>query len=195
MEYFNETIALPIIDDLVRSDGLHISELIARAGTALGVYPYDKYPHVHGKPFEMNDQMRLGLMFEETLKRHVIPMLNEKYRINLVPGEELHVDHNGLRIYFSPDLVDYEAGIVYDAKLTWRSSYKTTITHWPYMSQIKSYLYALGFVDGGFITCYLNGNYKPPTPVVELLRIRFDQSELDDNWNTLTRYIYPEDYK
>jgi len=189
MEHSITKIDLPIIDNFVRSDGVHISEVIAIAGTAKGVYPYNKYPYTPGSFKAMNDQMKLGLIFEDAMKMHVIPELNNLYHLELTPGVEMLTEHLGTKIYFTPDLVCHRSGTVFDVKLTWRSSYKDTFNHWPYMSQIKAYLYALGYTNGGFITGYLNGTYKPPTPLVELLRLRFTIEELNANWSELMQYL------
>ena len=95
------------------------------------------------------------------------------------------------------DLIQVAAGgwnYPVEIKTTRQSSNRPIIdqTHW--FQQLASYCYMLGRQSGQLWVMYLNGNYKPPTPVPLAWNLEFSARELQENWQMLTNHAKDEGF-
>jgi len=190
MDSYTRDIDTPFVKlESERSAGIHATEIIARVGTKLRVYPFDKFPYNPAEEFKGNLKTDIGLVFEDGIKRYLIPKFNARYGFELESAEEQHVIVEGRDFFYTPDLICHKTQTILDVKLTWRSLKNPTHQNWSYLTQLKTYLKLWGYNNGGFITCYINGNYKPPTPQLKFYQLKFSDAELEHNWVAIVNEI------
>ena len=179
-----------------RSPGLHMSTIYNSLYRALEPKRYGK----EGDPLPM-DKLEAGMIWEELLEAGF------KQRPGLAfqawrPGEFRTEEHG---IAYSPDLIitngDTRVG---EIKLTWmsckeapvsleqaiaagrpdlantRTEFGPRFSKW--FTQIQVYAYHLELLDARLIVLFINGNYKPPSPVPLAWDLRFTPEELAEEW-------------
>ena len=169
----------PAKSDLVRSPGLHMSQIY-------GDYYSDLEPtrFVRGsKPDAV--RMEAGFCLEEMLEEGL-------KRRHATRPSEFTVREDGSDIAFSPDLIIFENDQMRlgEIKLTWMSSKEVPrepATSFPtkfdrYFTQMKLYCRALGTARSRLYTYFVNGTYRPQQPELLAWDIDYTKQELDDEW-------------
>jgi len=88
-----------------------------------------------------------------------------------------------------PDAVedDGKSGIiVHEFKITWKSL--RTFDDWFWLTQIKAYCKMVGTRRAVLSVMFINGDYKPPSPVFKRWECEFTELELEENWDMLLRH-------
>lgn len=122
----------------------------------------------------------------------------------------------GAGIAYSPDLLLFNGhSRLGEIKLSWYSTKYTPVTEAQavaagrpdlyvgtanfersrfdkWMTQIMAYLYHLHMTEAKLIVFFVNGNYKPPSPVVLAWDLQFTQRELNENWAALKNHAIAE---
>jgi len=148
-----------------RSGGIHLTELIYCLTSSY----WDK---VMPLPFGRQEAitMALGIGFERVL----IP---EDMRAK--PGTCDGID-------YSPDFW-FHGDLPSEMKTTRMSTAKTHKRNLPesWVQQIMGYCHAEKKLEYGLGIVHLMGGYKPPFPEILAVKFKFDQKELQDNWEFL----------
>lgn len=184
-----------------RSGGLHMSDIYNSLYEAL-------YPKRYTQGELPLAKLEAGMVFEE--------MLEEGFKVRLAstgrPGEFMTPEG----VAYSPDLLIFNGDTTLgEIKLTWYSCRYAPVSReqaeaagQPHLAndrdefdserfdkwftQIKAYCYHLKLHKARLIVCFVNGNYKPPTPVVLAWDLQFSQRELDENWAMLLNHARSE---
>jgi hypothetical protein len=83
----------------------------------------------------------------------------------------------------SPDGIRLIDGAVQEFKCTWKSSGGDILAKSPwYKWQIMSYCYMVETQRATLFVLFLNGEYKPPQPVVRAWELEFSAIEIVENW-------------
>mgnify|MGYP001610565170 FL=1 len=172
-----------LASDLVRSPGLHMSDLYGSLYEALE--PDRFKPDSEPNPL----MLFLGTAFEQHLERVIARCGHVVTR----PGE--FVTPEG--IAFSPDGI-VENGIlrVIEYKLTWQSAkdyLNLNTTQFPpkadkWLTQLKAYCYHLETQHGRLYVYFVNGVYRPMLPMLLVWDIEFSRRDLVDNWTMLQNH-------
>lgn len=171
----------------IRSPGLHASDLYGSFYKKFDPKRYDKRDK-DGNPTPMDYvKMSLGTSFEEMLERALAErLLGER------PGE--FVSDEG--IIYSPDYLFFEPTeiILGEFKCSWYSSknapFDPKFDKW--MTQIKLYSYWLQLTKARLYVLFVNGDYKPPSPILLSWVIEFTPRELTDEYNMIMRHAKAE---
>ncbi len=105
-----------------------------------------------------------------------------------IGASEVPVEAGG--IVGTVDLIqldDHGENYPVEIKTTRQSANRAIIdqTHW--FQQLASYCCMLDTEDGQLWVMYLNGNYKPPTPILKVYNLHFSYSDLAAWWGEMTR--------
>lgn len=160
-----------VIDPPDRSPGLHLSQVISSIASDSGM---DNWGSHTGPP---TLTMEMGFLWEEVLAMCLRDRLPTRI------GE---ICLNG--ICMSPDGFDYDKWELYEYKCTWKSSNYNPADNWRWMTQIKSYLWAMKACVCHLYVLYINGDYRPPTPKYLQYRVSFTQQEKEENWNMIMNH-------
>jgi hypothetical protein len=185
----------------VRTPGLHASDLYGDFYKSLDPARYDKRNSEGvALPFDLA-KLELGTTFEEVLE----PALAQRL-LGDRPGEfvtphadgctDLHepVCACGAGIIYSPDYlfdIDEDGGLVLgEFKLTWYSMKDAPFgkKFAKYFTQIKLYCYWLGLTRARLYIFFVNGDYKPPSPVLRAWQMEFTRQELKDEYDIIARH-------
>lgn len=188
-----------------RSSGLHMSNIYNSLYEKLEPKRFR-----HDTPMPM-DKLEAGMIWEEMLEAafKLRPGLNfEAWR----PGE-FRTEPYG--IAYSPDLI-ITNGLTRlgEIKLTWMTARYTPISkeqaieagrpdlandrtdfdkrYNKWFTQIMAYLYHLRLLDARLIVLFVNGNYKPPSPVPLAWDLHFSREELAEEWSALENHAKAE---
>lgn len=190
MEYYETPEDFPIIPGPDRSLGLHVSDIYG-----------DLVHTVFNEPeFDEDDSLwaQGGFVWEEHLSiafreycRHNLELT--KNRIIFRPGE---VRLDG--VIMSPDGIDINNGDMRleEYKFSWKSARIPPYKIWKWMVQVKAYLKALELLKCCMRIFYVNGYYDykkefsnhPFRPVYRVAIFKFEQEELDENWEMLKNH-------
>lgn len=110
-----------------------------------------------------------------------------KDRLGIRPGE---LKRDGIICspdYLAPDPEGEFPLVVVETKHWWRSSNKPVEDDWYAMMQLKCYCKLAGTRCAVMRICYCVGAYWGQGPVYKVLRIVFDQDEIDDAWGMIVR--------
>ncbi len=167
----------------IRTPGLHASDIYGSFYKSLDPKRYDKRDE-KGEPLPFDlTKMELGSSFEEALE----PVLAQRL-LGDRPGEFTSPEG----IIYSPDhLFTGESSLVLgEFKLTWYSmvGFPTNEKFAKWLTQIMLYLYWLELTECLLYVLFVNGNYKPPSPVLRCLRLTFTPQELAEEHATLMRH-------
>jgi hypothetical protein len=164
-----------MLPPMVRGEGAHVSELIHEICLSLGHYKDDG-----GEPNMA--RMELGNAWEFALIEFLVRREPDRY---FKPGELWLDDVSG-----NPDVLDVIEEADVEIKVSWMSS-----KHGPgsekffkYETQLKAYLYMLGWTRGYLHVVFVNGDYKYNQgggPVYRVWRYEFSIEELEANWRML----------
>lgn len=167
----------------VRTPGLHASDLYGAFYKDFDPKRYDK-KDASGNPLPFDlAKMELGTSFEEVLE----PVLAARL-LGERPGEFTSPEG----IIYSPDQLFFEDGetVLGEFKCTWYS-----MTGCPadpkfakWLTQIKLYLHWLQMTKCRLYVFFVNGHYKPPSPVLKCWELVFAQRELQDECNVILRH-------
>ena len=189
-----------------RSPGLHMSAIYNSLYKAIDPKRYAD--RNGGMPL---DKLEAGMIWEYLLERgfKARPGIGfDAWR----PGE-FRTENEG--IAYSPDLLITNGETrLGEIKLTWYSCKETPISreqaeaaHRPdlantrtefgskfdkWLTQIKAYLYHLHLTEARLIVLFVNGSYKPPSPVPLAWDLSFLVSELQEEWDTLLAHARAE---
>lgn len=91
----------------------------------------------------------------------------------------------------SPDNWNLVTGKVIETKCTWRSA--TKLEHfekffWTWLVQMQGYCRLLGTRQAELYVFCVNGNYRPPTPIIMAYELEWTSDEIDGNWDMLKRH-------
>lgn len=190
---------------------LHVSAIISDMIKRLDPARYDKHGK-DGKPLPMDLQkVTAGQNFESRLeamlKAGTMPGMFRPDPIQhdgiwmspdgLAPGSTL-VSSVGLmgQAGMNADGIDFmevaHSLVVVEYKLTWYSTSKPCPDHEvyrPWLWQMQAYCKGVGTRFGLLIPQFINGNYKPPTPVPpRRILLQWTPQEIDDNWLMLVNH-------
>ena len=168
----------PVGSGVNRSKGLHLSNVIHDIANALGMNP-------KGADWDLNTCCEVGFLWEDVLSEVFGNRMGKR-----ISEVEL------LGISGSPDGIAYENGelILEEYKCTWRSVRNCPSDNWKWMTQIKAYCWMLSKQMKTPCTkvrmriLYINGMYKPPSPIYSEYVIRFTVQELSDNWDMIMNH-------
>lgn len=159
-----------------RSAGIHLTELIYCLTSSY-------WDRIMPMPIEKEQAltMALGIGFEKLL---IPPEMRAK------PGTCEGVD-------YSPDFW-FKDDMPSELKTTRMSTKKTHTRDFPetWRQQIMGYCYAEKKLEYGLSIVHLMGGYKPPFPEILAVKFKFEQQELQDNWDYLMwrRKVYIESF-
>lgn len=199
-----------------RAAGLHISDIYNDYYALLEPERYGKKrkPIGGGTKDPKDLYMMLGNIFEQTLERALVdtlgPLLGGER-----PGEFLTKDGDGGSLAFNPDLILFPGKHPRGAeiKLAWATcrecpispamakAYGLTQT-WDgkdpdvvfpskfdkYFTQMKLYGYHLKIHDWRLFICFVNGDYRPPRPVLLSWDFTFNDRELVEEWTKMDNH-------
>ncbi len=159
-----------------RAPGLHLGQVIESLMAANGLKPTGKFN-------DIQLAAEIGLLWERVLGK----VMANKYVIMHPPQMQL----NG--IWMSPDGVgpDPEGEVplvVEEYKATWQSTRRCPSENFRYMTQVKSYCWAVGTTVAMMRIFHLMGNYKGSGPMYRVSRIKFSEQELKDNWQMIVKH-------
>jgi len=167
----------------VRSAGLHASALYGAFYQAIDPKRYDKRDKAGvALPFDLA-KMEMGTSFESVLEPAIAARLFGER-----PGEFTSPEG----IIFSPDYLFFETGatILGEFKLTWYSSRdgldSEKFDKWK--TQIQMYCYWLRITRARLYVLWVNGDYKPPSPVLQAWELQFTRDELQEETETVLRH-------
>ena len=165
-----------LASDLVRSPGLHISQIYNSLYEALKPGRF-----TGGEPNPL--MLALGSAWEQYFERQLDRAGNRVFR----PGELVSPEG----IAYSPDgVIENGQLTLVEYKLTWMSS-RADIEDAKfdkYKTQMMSYCYQLETPYARLYVLFVNGDYKPPSPVLKVWNIEFSPRELQDNWQMLMNH-------
>lgn len=193
----------------IRSPGLHASDLYGSFYKKHDPKRYDKRDgNGDPTPFDL-PKMELGTSFEEVLEPALAArLLGER------PGE-FHSPHEsdcphgsapvipgtpcawcGAGTVFTPDyLFDINDELVLgEFKCSWYSTKNAPVDEKfaKWWTQIKLYLHWLQLRRVRLYVFFVNGDYKPPTPVLRAWEAVFTTQELQDEFNVIARHCRKE---
>ena len=171
-----------------RSEGLHLTDIVKSIEKDMG-WDYK------GKGFQDRElTMDLGFTWEQ-----VLSTAHADRRQMIRPGE---VEKDG--ITGSPDGIGPNPGlqdddgdwlvepskeiILFEHKLTWKSSKNVMTSNWYYLTQGKSYCAMTGMKVVFWELVYLNGNYRGSGPLYRKCWVRFDDDEIKRNWEMIVTH-------
>lgn len=191
---------------------LHVSRIINDMIKRLDPARYDKHDKT-GKPIPMDMQkVQTGANFEQKLeallKKETLPGL---FRPDPVKYDGIWMSPDGLVPGFTllgaiadqatigapcPDPATLIALantlVVVEYKLTWYSTSKPCPDHevyLPWIWQIKAYCKGMDTRFGLLIPQFINGNYKPPSPVPpKRYLLEWTPREIDENWAMIVQH-------
>lgn len=166
-----------IASDLMRSPGLHISTLYN------DLYQ-DLEPDRYIRGAEPNPLMlALGLAWEAWLEQAI----RASGVLVVRPGELITPEG----IAYSPDgIIENGQMRLIEYKLTWMSSREDiqSVKFAKYFTQMRLYCYHLETTLGRLYVLHVNGDYKPPTPMLNTYDIEFSRRELADEWQMVQNH-------
>lgn len=152
-----------------RSPGLHLSTIIK---SVMMVLEPDRFTGPLDVP-----RVETGCAFEDLLAESLARRIGWSK-----PGEFVKDGVIG-----SPDGLDADAWRVDEVKCTWVSDKDgldhPKLSHW--MLQVKGYCHMLATTQARMYVLFVNGDYKPPRPVLRVWDLTFTDRELADNWTML----------
>lgn len=195
----------------IRTPGLHMSDIYGSLAKKVDPKRFDKRDK-HGNPTPMNfASMEMGTTFEELLEPALAARLlgdrPGEFRTRVPPG-----------ILYTPDYLFYEDDtILGEFKCTWWSTHSKgeefplcaaqvngtrlkptwdghSVPMFPrkadkWFWQTKAYLHHLGMLRLRLFVFFVNGDYKPPSPVPPIAwDFTFTTTELERNWAMLERH-------
>lgn len=105
-------------------------------------------------------------------------------RGNLVRTDEWQCDG----IVGSPDAIDVPNWRVVELKFRWMSSTKLDSLEkyfWLELLQVRGYCKMVGTLEAELWVFFVNGDYRPPRPIVRGIFLEFSQREIDESWNVI----------
>lgn len=158
-----------------RSQGIHVSDIIRHMKTALG--QTGKWPRE-----ELETAGQVGRIWENLLASALAAAAANDHRY-IRPGE---FERDG--IVGSPDCIDTVDIVVTEFKACWASSRHEPFERRPdWRWQIMAYCYMTGIPLARLCVLYINGDYKPPMPIVKGWQYEFTMGELRSNWEMMRR--------
>lgn len=160
-----------------RSEGIHVSHVIHDLCIRLGHYEdrgKDSGPDM--------SRMQLGCALEHAIVHRYALDSPGRY---VQPGE-LELDN----LFGTPDLYDTEDDAIHEIKLTWSSSRNEVGSKklWRYWRQLECYCKMIGTRVGRLHVGFVNGDYKFTGPEMYVWERRYEQEELDKNWEMITKH-------
>lgn len=204
-------IALPPDPGTHVPGSLHVSAIVHDMVKRLDPARYDKHDK-QGRPVPMDMQkVDAGVNFERQLerllKKETLPGLFRPDPVcldgiwmspdGLIGGQVLAAEGGSLtQDPMAADGIDWMALaqtlVVVEYKLTWYSTSKPCPDHWVYRAwlwQIMAYCKGLDTRFALLIPQFLNGDYKPPTPVPpRRILLQWTQLELDEHWQMIVNH-------
>lgn len=177
-------IGLPDLLPMVRSEGVHCSQVIDYICRKTGQY---KGRADEGISPELMTRFQLGTALEDSIATR----FEQTY-----PGEFIRVgelEEDG--IYLTPDLVMVDPWTDVEIKLTWMSAreslYPESRKLWKYWTQVKCYCRALRTQRGRLIIVHINGDGGRFEVITRVWDAEFTKQELRMNWDMILRNVEP----
>jgi len=175
----------PIGSGVDRTPGLHLSDILEFIELHMGV----KY----GTGWDRTQVMDSGFVWERHLERTIAEV--RCARIGeveldgiLMSPDGLGIDKDGISTREGKIIVPPSGKpILMEYKWTWKSSINMPWDNWRWMTQIKSYLKGVNMDIAIMHIAYVNGNNRGSGPQYRLCWMRFEQEELDKNWEMIIR--------
>lgn len=154
-----------------RSSGIHLSGVLRYIAIRSKLVDWVKQVEEEELPL----RMALGIAWEE----FAVSLYPE---IRWQPGEVVDDD-----IFSSTDGLVFagrKVSTVEEFKLTWKKPMtgRDLMNYWLWMSQGKGYAYGWKTQVVNWHVLYINGDWKPPSPVYKRYLVEFSQKEIQDNW-------------
>jgi hypothetical protein len=158
----------------VRSEGLHVSAVIRYILLMSGLTKSNTFTEA-----DLDMFASVGRLWEQLLSQSLFKP--PRYQR---PGE---IEKDG--IIGSPDTVDIDEARILEFKATWKSCDRdiSGSDFWNWWIQIKSYCYMTGLTEAKLCVFFVNGNYRPPVPIMKIWDVEFSPGELRENWNLILR--------
>ena len=158
-----------------RSGGIHVSTVIRHMKSALG--QSGSWPQE-----ELENAGQVGRIWETLMASALTTAARDDSRY-IRPGEFTLDGITG-----SPDCIDSVDVVVAEFKASWASCRQDPFERRPdYKWQLMSYCQMVGIPFGRLIVLYINGNYRPPMPIVRGWEYEFTPGELRENWAMMLR--------
>ena len=132
---------------------------------------------------DLNVYRLFGFVFERIMAQVYQAMDPARYQ---VLGEWRH---DGITC--SPDILDMQERRVLDCKATWKTLAKLDTLEkdfFAWVTQNKAYCKPIGWVAGGLVIFFVNGDYKDSGPVMVELALEYTQQEIDENWSMMVNH-------
>jgi len=158
-----------------RAEGIHLSDVIKQIEIDSGLA-------YSGPGFtDMELTAEIGLLWEDVLSR----VMADKYacRPSQICLDGVWMSPDGI----NDDPLDEVPMVIEEYKATWKSARRCPSDDFKYMTQIKSYCYAMGTNVAVMRIFYIMGDYKGSGPLYRVSRITFDQRELEINWDMILK--------
>jgi len=175
-------------DEEPREEGLHLGEVIKSLMDNAGI----GYSNKGGGFSDMELTAEIGLLWERVLSK----VMREKYAIRppQIKIDGIWMSPDGINtvsnlnaMSIGPDVLGEVPFVVEEYKASWRSSKNPPTDNFYYMSQLKSYCYALETNVSVMRIFHIMGDYRGSGPIYRVARIIFSQYELEQNWNMIIK--------
>lgn len=127
-------------------------------------------------------RFQVGFSFEDILGEYVFA--NAGRPESLISLGTLEQDG----ILLTPDDFDVDTFEILEYKATWSSSRKPIADRWYWLSQMKCYSHVLGADSAKLKVLYVNGNWRPPVPDIQIYRLRWEEGECAQAWAMLLKH-------
>ena len=193
--------SLPYPTGDTRSDGIHVSRVIAAIAKESGILKPDvaedlSLVEVSDRegwwkklPEGVRIKMSMGLAWEDWYG----PRLHEvAYHPGEMQVDGIYMTHDGESL----DVLTSNTGLLclglHEIKLTYKST-KTVgnlETQWMWLAQTRAYCKGLGTRVAFVHVLFACGDYKYPiTPQLKVWRVEYTQDEINENWDLLMSYV------
>lgn len=177
-----------------RSPGVHLSGVIRAVLQRLGKLKQDE---------EQRDLMPLCMAIGMAWENWVIGLesAQERWKIVWQPGEWEKdkvfgtPDGKGRHLEYKVKVlgggnikrVQVEHGCLDEFKCTWKSEHtrKNIVEESLWMWQLAANCYVMELEYARLHVLWVNGNYRPPSPIYMVYTLRFDQGELEQFWKNV----------
>ena len=152
-----------IEEELKPREGIHLSDL----DLCLGKAYYRKTDEKEGRRVLPSNELLLLFMLGWAMQHEVLG----------VPEEEMELDGIKMSVDapFNGEFIEF--------KTTRLSAGKFSFDEHPnWIMRTKGYCHARGITKGFIVIIFLNGDYKPPRPMMKAFELEFTPEELQSNW-------------
>ena len=165
-----------------RSKGVHISDIIGPLAKRLGLTKYTD----DGADLRLNPYVNTGFLWERVLEMALADVAGIRIGEVMLDGIAMSpdglIDADDLRPFYEGEIAD--AVVLAEHKCTWKKL-KAPEENVQWLWQIMGYCKGLDTRTALLRVLWINGDYRPMVPQFQPWLLRFDQSEIDQNWEML----------